>query len=452
MKSTGLWLVLTGAVSAAAAFGSAAAGEADLDSRLRAAIERHGLTPLSRPRRDPHPRIHLGMRLFHDPVLSGNRDTSCATCHQRVSSSADAMPLGIGTGARGVGRNRRQGSGRILLRNTPAVFNLGHDDEFPMFWDSRVSYSKKSRSFQTPEPGLNGYHPLHPQRRHPIARVLDSSLAAQAMFPPVSHDEMRGQPGENEIADAADNFEAWKRLTARVLKRSDYLEQLQRAYPDVKAPSDFNFGHIATAIAAFERHHFAAIDTPYDRYLRGDDGALTDRQKRGAVLFVNRGRCVECHAGALLSNGGTFGVAVPQIGTRELLERDDKGRAEVFQPPWDKERYLYAFRVPPLRNVGLTAPYMHNGAFTTLEDVVRHYSNPQRSFHSYRYAPERYASHYSEAMFADGDDARNASRIERIDHRLMPPPGFSDTEVAALTDFLENALTDPAWERAAEGG
>src|SRR5207249_8763981 len=100
--------------------------------------------------------------------------------------------------------------------------------------------------------------------------------------------------------------------------------------------------------------------------------ALTTAEKRGALLFFGKAQCSSCHSGALLGGGSFANAGVPQIGpgTGDAAPLD-LGRGGLK----DQSFYKFAFRVTPLRNVELTAPYMHDGAFPTLEAVVRHYND-----------------------------------------------------------------------------
>src|SRR5262249_21634107 len=152
-------------------------------------------------------------------------------------------------------------------------------------------------------------------------------------------------------------------------------EMFSAAYPGVPK-SLLGFEHAANAIATFERQAFAKTNTAFDRYLQRDDNALTLDAKRGALIFFGRGTCSSCHNGPLLGGQQFANVGIPQIGpgTGSAMPLD-AGREDFFgaQPPPNGP--FFQFRVPPLRNVELSAPYMHNGAYPTLEAVVRHYSN-----------------------------------------------------------------------------
>lgn len=418
------------------------ADEAADDAILRREITRGRFAALPRPAADPEARVRLGHRLFTDATLSGNRDIACVICHHPRNFTMDSLPLSIGAGGVGMGPTRQQRDAPIIRRNSPGLFNLGQNPEIPMFWDGRVSYSKRSHSFDTPEPALNGYHPNHPARRHPIARALDGALAAQALFPMVSFEEMRGKPGTNEIADARDNLEAWRLIMVRIGADASYREQFKQAYPEVDSFENFNIGHAGTAIAAFERQAFTSVDTSMDRYIQGDSTALTPSQKRGAVLFATKGRCLECHKGPNLTAFDFATDAVPQLGVDrgDGLPADDMGRIEVENPPWDREQWRYSFRIPPLRNVSLTGPYMHNGVFATLREVVAHYSNPRASLAKGPTVVTPVG--FREQLVTDATDSRSLARMNRLDPRLVNPIRFTEDEIESVVEFLREGLTE----------
>ena len=152
-----------------------------------------------------------------------------------------------------------------------------------------------------------------------------------------------------------------------------YRTLFQNAYPGVANFDDFNIGHAARAIGAYEGT-LVFVNTPLDRYLRSDSNALSEEQKNGAMLFFNRARCAQCHNGPMLSDFKFHVVANPQLGPGKA-SGDDKGLAHITASSADN----YKFRTAPLRNVELSAPFTHAGAFASLERVVRHYSNPRDS-------------------------------------------------------------------------
>jgi cytochrome c peroxidase len=404
---------------------------ATLDESLRAAIRAAQITPLE-PGPTPAPAlVALGRSLMFDKELSGNRDLSCATCHHPLMHTGDGLSVSIGTGGRGLGPMRTLGAGRSLIpRNAPEVFNRGLSLWTSMFWDSRVAGSPAS-GFSTPA-------------HDALPAGLDSVLAAQAMFPVTARDEMRGKAGDvdvlgqpNEVALLADtDFTGiWAALMARLRAIPAYVTLLNQAFPDVPA-EQLGFEHAANAIAAFEIAAWTLLDSPWDRYVGGDDSALSEDAKRGALLFFGTAGCAQCHSGNLLTDQQHHDVGVPQVGPGKGAEAPlDFGRGRETGNPADR----YAFRTPPLRNVAITGPWMHDGAYTTLEGAVRHLLDPAAALRHYdvtQLAPDMQPTFQGDAQTLD-------AILANLDPRVAQPRVLSDDEVNELLTFLE-ALTDPA--------
>ena len=348
--------------------------ETDLNTQLAQRMAQAGVKSLQSPSFSPA-LVKLGEALFWDPELSGNRDTACATCHHSNFATGDGLPVSVGTGGRGLGPERELPiNTRFIPRNAPPVFNLGYAEWTVMFWDGRVSGDPES-GFNTPAGDR-------------LPAGLDNLLAAQAMFPVTSREEMRGSMGDrdifnqpNELAVVLD-YEVsmvWRMLMKRLLAIPGYVELFQAAYPDIPA-AELGFQHAANALAAYQAVVFTFEDSPFDRYLHGDLQALSEAQVRGALLFYGEAGCAACHAGGLLTDQQFHNLAVPQLGHGKGREKPlDLGRAR--ESGNDCERF--AFRTPPLRNVALTGPWMHNGAFTTLEATVRHHLDPVNDLLNY---------------------------------------------------------------------
>jgi cytochrome c peroxidase len=255
---------------------------------------------------------------------------------------------------------------------------------------------------------------------------------------------MRGEPGDmdlngthNELGTIIDEDYAaiWDGLMVRLLSIPEYQSLFAAAYPDLP-PEQLGFEHAANALAAFQIDAWTYLDSPWDRYLAGDDGALSDGAKRGALLFFGQAACVQCHSGSLFTDQETHNVAVPQVGPGKDDEAPlDIGRARVTHYPGD----MFAFRTPPLRNVSLTGPWMHNGAFTSLEGAVRHMLRPQESLR--RYDPGQVKPELQSAVHTDS--ATVALLLATLDVRVATPKELSAEELSDLMAFLQ-ALTDPA--------
>lgn len=394
-----------------------------VDALLRGLMDEAGVVPLD-PGNVPSmedPKVLLGQALYFDRALSGNQDIACATCHHPMLGTSDALSLPVGVGGAGLGEARRLGEGREFIpRNSPEIFNRGATAWTTMFWDNRVSEGRGN--FYTPAGDA-------------LPEGLDSVLAAQAMFPPTSAEEMRGTPGENAVADLEALPEIWAALTARILGIDGYPEMFAAAYPDL-APEQVGFQHIANAIAAYEVAAFTRMDTPYDRYVAGDDAALTGAQKRGALLFFGEANCASCHNGALLTDQLTHVIATPQLGPGKGDSAPvDNGRSLETGRDEDK----YAFRTPPLRNVELTGPYTHAGAYTTLREVIEHHLDPGAAVAEY----DRGQLDPEVAETLVEDEAFIEDCMSRVSPLLAPDRPISDAEIDDLVAFLE-ALTDPS--------
>ena len=344
----------------------------------------------------PLEKVELGRLLFFDKLLSGNRNIACATCHHPELATADGLALGLGEGPSGLGPKRKAGRTEAtavherIPRNSPAVFNLGAKEFTRMFHDGRV------------ETDPNGYYEggfISPAKWK-LPKGLESVLAVQAMFPVASPAEMAGQKGENKIADAVSLNNAagpggvWELLAKRLQAVPEYVERFKAAFPNrVREAGDVTYVLAANAIAAFETEAFRSDDSPFDAYVRGDDNALNTEEQRGMQLFYGKANCVSCHGGKFQTDHEFRAIAMPQVGPgkgdggdadywRASGERaflEDLGRGRVTVRPEDN----FKFRTPSLRNVTLTGPWGHDGAYDTLEKIVRHHLDPVASLERY---------------------------------------------------------------------
>ncbi|NQZ08657.1 MAG: hypothetical protein HRT35_16000, partial [Algicola sp.] len=272
----------------------------------------------------------LGKSLFFAKNLGGQNDASCASCHHPTLGGGDNLSLPVGVDAvnsndvaspdlLGHGRfhDNNNGNRPVIGRNSPTVFNIGLIDR-GLFWDSRVEAinptpgsNGTADAIVTPDSIVNANGRRQPDQNLPQGTSLP---AAQARFPVTSNNEMRGQ-----FAAGDDNQSLRAQLSARFDNSdSDYNTGwpvlFNQAYPD----GEINFNRIADAIGEYERS-MTFINNPWTAYLRGDDTAMTDQQKSGAVLFFtprNRGGggCAGCHNGPTFSDGRHHLTAFPQIG------------------------------------------------------------------------------------------------------------------------------------------
>ena len=409
-----------------------------LDAQLRQSLGQWGAIPIGNvPVQNPA-LVDLGRSLFFDKLLSGNRDISCATCHSASAHAGDGLSLSIGTGAVGTGTARTLGAGRQFVpRNAPTLLNVGLG-LFYMFWDARVSEGG-------PFGGPAGNGRFNTSTSVVLPPGVANLLAAQAMFPVANRDEMRGKPGDvdrfgapNELAQLGDSAftDVWKGVMQRLVAVPEYVTKFQAAYPGAQVES-LGFEYAANAIAAFEIQELTRKASPFDRYLAREDGALSTEAKRGGLLFFGKARCSQCHSGALLGGQQFANAAVPQIGPGVGASAPlDKGIGGVQK---QIAGWQFAFRVPPLRNVELTAPYMHDGAFATLESVVLHYNDVDKALRTYD------VSQLDPALRAmyHGDATTISALLNNLDGRLRLPLNLTDAEQMQLVAFLKS-LTDPA--------
>ena len=439
------WLCLAGG---AAALPAQAAGD-DLDAALDRVIRARGLEPLEMPPLVITPKFRLGQMLFFDPILSGTRDVACATCHLLGRGTSDGVALSLGVRAAGLAEERRAlDTERVHPRNTMDLWNRGHPSVRNMFWDGRVSEIEAPVSrFQTP---MMDYLP----------DGIESVLAAQVLFPLTGEEEMLGLPGDrsapdlpgghgdrpNEIALAAAGLDedeperfvaVHDALMRRLLGQAGtpladwqiaYRRLITRAFPETLLGA-VTIGDLANAVGHFQELAFVTRETPWDRYLAGEKGAMDADAKRGALLFYGKGRCVACHSGPLLSDFQFHSLAVPQIGPGIDETGDDRGRYEATRIP----RHRYQFRTPPLRNVTLTAPYFHSGAVASLEDAI--------------------ALHLAPPAGGAGADAAadpSAETLRRASFAPMLRRGVAldEDERASLLAFLRSLEDDQAESRA----
>jgi cytochrome c peroxidase len=405
-----------------------------LDAQVRQALNGWGVVPILAVNAQDPALVDLGRSLFFDKILSGNRDVACASCHSPQGHTGDGLSLAVGTGALQVGATRTLGPGRQFTpRNAPSLLSAGLRPVY-LFWDGRVSEEFGSAPFTTPLGSA-------------LPSGLTSGLAAQAMIPVTNRVEMRGNLGDrdvfgnlNELAQPADTQYAqiWKATMQRVLAISAYVQKFSAAYPSVPA-TQLGFQHAANAIAAFETEAFTKTNSAFDRYLARDDNALSIDAKRGALLFFGKARCSQCHNGPRLGAESFASVAAPQLGpgTGSAAPLDvGRGDAAITSQP---QAPRFTFRIPPLRNVELTAPYMHDGAYATLEAVVHHYNNADSALKAYDVSqldPSLRASYH-------GDPATINALLSSLDFRLRQPLGLTEDELKTLVAFLKS-LTDPS--------
>jgi cytochrome c peroxidase len=366
----------------------------------------------------------LGRMLWFDTITGLNDDNTCAGCHSPLRGFGDTQSIAIGIDNNGiVGPGRR---GPRNQRRSPMVLNAAF---YPaLMWNSRFAASSgdpfdNRLGFHFPPPeGLSLSH-------------LPHLLVAQAFIPPTERVEVAGFgfPGDNDT------------IRDEVLRRLNEIEAYQRlfpqSFPQVRDGQPITFEMFGRAIAEFE-FTLVFADAPIDRFGRGDHAAMTASQKRGALLFFGRARCVECHAVAgdsneMFSDFQTHILGVPQVAPmRSNLVFDgpgadeDFGLEQVTGNPADR----YKFRTSPLRNVALQPTFGHNGAFVSLDAAIRHHLDVRASLQAYS----------SDALDDDlgGPLGPMQPLLDRLDSRVAHTTVLSDEEFEDLLAFVRDGLLD----------
>ncbi|AZV80280.1 methylamine utilization protein MauG [Parasedimentitalea marina] len=373
----------------------------------------------------------LGQLLFYDKILSGNRNISCSTCHHPDLGTGDGLSLGIGEGGTGLGPERTAGRGenrirKRIPRNAPGLWNLGARDIDTLFHDGRLSRSDSyGNGFNSPAEEW-------------LPKGFNSILAAQAVFPLVAQFEMAGNPRENEVAGALhDRIDtAWPILAKRVRVIPEYGDRFVAAFDHITAAKQVTIVEIANALAAFMAVEWQSIDSPFDQFLAGDTSALTETQIAGADIFYGKGKCASCHSGRLLSDQSFHALGLPPFGPGRTRRFDPMARDVGRMAESDALEDAYKFRTPMLRNVALTAPYGHNGAYPDLEGMIRHHLDPRAAMVKWRPAMAALplAPWFSDIDFVVWQDQREMHRQQQaLD---IDSVWLSDDDIRRLVDFL----------------
>ena len=393
-----------------------------LAEEVRQLTAGRGITQLGRPPRVRPHLVRLGQALAFDKILSGNRDISCMTCHLPSLATGDFRSLSIGQGATGLGASRVHPEGAFIPRNAPPLFNLFAVQ--PLFWDGRI-FQDEQGAFHT-DAGAAITPEMH--------RVFElGTTSILPLFPVVNREEMRAAGG-NELALISDDHpeQVWQALMERLGGIKEYRRLFEKAYPGQRF-EQMTFAHASNAIGGFFISELAFNNSPWDRFLAGNDKAMTPVQLQGAKNFMSA-RCSVCHNGPALTDNKFHNVAVAQLGPGKgdgVGGRDDFGRMRVTGNSAEQ----YAFRTPALRNVELTAPYGHSGAIVDLRDFVDHYSKSHeklRAFDKMQLEP-----------LLQGAVLDNVEDILLTRDILLEGVEFDAKTVDEVTEFMK-ALTDPA--------
>jgi cytochrome c peroxidase len=470
IASAALWAMALGWQLPEAAH---AGGKSPLDARLERVLADAGFAGrvesslerrLGRPL-DPR-LVEAGRLLFFDNVLGLHEDNSCAGCHTPGFGFGDSGSIAIGVQNNGI-----VGPDRIGPRNqrkAPPIINSAF---FPKLMLNGRFVALSGDPFDNSS-GFQFPLPEGATRFQPADASVPTLLAAQGHIPQTELVEMAGFTGAtvNPLLDTrfhqfddgvgtqlpldadADGFlnEEIRSMVLRKLNRIDgYVSRFAAIHNSGEiAVFNITFAMVGQALAEFQTS-LTFANAPIDRFARGAHGAMTNAQKRGALLFFGEAGCVECHAVAGRSNemfsdfenhvlgvpqiAPAFGAGAGNVAFDGPGGDEDFGAEQISGNPADR----YEFRTSPLRNAALQPAFFHNGAFTRLEDAIRHHLDPRRS-------AERY-----DALDA-GVDADLAQRIgpiqpvlERLDPLLQKPIRLSRKEFSDLVEFVRDGLLDP---------
>lgn len=254
-------------------------------------------------------KIELGKKLFNDPILSGNNERNCATCHNPNKGYAD-----------GLIKNTAINSNELLLRNTPTLWNSGYQTK--LFYDSRVKSLEKQ------------------------------SLA-------VIHNPL-------EMGGNLDS------IILKVNQNQNYVVLFKQIYQ-----KEATKNNLVDALSCFTQS-IISFDSRFDKYIRNESNDLSEEAKKGFNLFTGKAKCATCHFLPLFN-----GLVPPNYKETEseiIGVPAHKSKPQIIDPDQGKydftklDLHKYAFKTSGVRNSKLTAPYMHNGVFETLEEVVEFYN------------------------------------------------------------------------------
>ena len=377
----------------------------------------------------------LGQLLFYDPILSGNKEVACATCHHPSLGTGDGLSLSLGDGGKGLGNKRIVDYENLpeqrVPRNAQPLFNLGAKQFKTLFHDGRVQVDLSRPS------GLRT--PLEEE----MVEGFSSIISAQTMFPVLSADEMAGHYSENEISEAVRRGTltgeggAWDLISKRVGSVPAYSDFFIDIYDHIEVAKDIKFTDISNAVAAFMEFEWRSDTSPFDDFLQGKIN-LNTSQENGMELFYGKANCSSCHAGALFTDHQFHATGQPQVGpgkaARFQSHSRDLGRFRVTGNIKDK----YAFRTPSLRNVELTGPWGHAGAYNELEAFLGAHIDPYLALSNYDKSNVTLTK-YDTNDWKIMDDASEVKAI--ADAISIKPVIISEGEVTDLLAFL-GTLTD----------
>jgi cytochrome c peroxidase len=432
--------------------------EAGFTGEIESTLERRLGRPIDRTLAD------LGRLLWFDTLHSLRHDNTCGGCHSPTNGFGDSQGMAIG-----VQNNHLVGPDRAGPRNqrrSPLVINAAFLSA--LMWNGRFSASSGD-----PFDNSLGFHfppPEDDRRFPPKSRIFRHLLQAQAHIPATEMVEVAGFRGvcrpedlgrkspfcqfDDGLGDIvpppdASGFrnEAIRQKGLDLLNNEpEYRRLFGELFPKVADGKPIDFNMFGLAIAEFE-FTLTFANAPIDRFARGDRDAMTDSEKRGALLFFGKANCVTCHAVAGDSNEMFTDLKNRVVGAPQIAPYFGAGTGNViFDGPGQDEDFgleqitgneadRYKFRTAPLRNLAVAPAFFHNGALTRLEDAIRYHLDVYES-----------ARHYLPAAGVSVDLTHRLGPIEpvlsRLDRKMRNPIELNRTQFTDLVAFVRDGLLD----------
>src|SRR5579864_1113534 len=361
---------------------------------------------------------NLGRLLWFDKIHSLHHDNTCGGCHSPTNGFGDSQPMAIGVQNNNlVGPDRK---GPRNQRRSPLMVNTAL---YPaLMWNGRFNTLSgnpfdNSQGFRFPFPEDDTRFSFANDVVHHVTQLLQ----AQGQMPPTELIEVAGftgtcpfgvpdptlgpdfcqfDDGKGDTVPLPDgtgsrNDPIRQKALTILNANSEYRRLFGEVFPEVKAGAPIDFFMFGKAIAEFE-FTLVLANAPIDQFARGDHDAMTTSEKRGALLFFGKAKCVQCHAVSGRSSVGETNemftdfqervIGVPQIspdfgvGKGNVIfdgpgQNEDFGLEEISGDSADR----YKFRTAPLRNLAVAPGFFHDGAFVRLEDAIRHHLNVKES-------------------------------------------------------------------------
>lgn len=453
-------------------------GGASLNTKLARVLRQHDFTgrieaslPDRLGRRINDDLANLGRLLWFDNVHSLHQDNTCGGCHSPSNGFGDTQSIAIGVDSNGlVGPNR---TGPRNQRRSPLVINTAFYPK--LMWNGRF-FANAAPGKKLGDPFSNMFGFTFPAPEELSLSYFDHLLQAQAFIPPTELVEVAGFTGTSGT-DLDPRFEVFDddvsgacmdpdppvtcvplpdasgfrnhpiRMKGLEILNSTpgYRLAFGKVFPEVKQGAPINFDMFGRAIAEFE-FTLTFADAPIDKFARGQQTAMTDAEKRGALVFFGEGKCITCHAtegnsNEMFSDFQNHVAGIPQLAPEFGVDKsnmiyDGDGEDEDFGAMQisGKQADKYKFRTAPLRNAALSPAFFHNGAFTRLEDAIRFHLDPSQD-----YDPV--------AAGVDADlTVRMGPRVpESMFHPLFKNGGIrlSESQIRDVTQFVWSGLLDP---------